>query len=108
MSDDIFFGKRGISVKVFNNNINGALTQLKRKVNAEGINRELRKREAFEPNTAKRRRKLAEAEIRWKKKRDQILELPKPKRKLKKRQMREQKAKPEAAEKNPNNLNNLA
>jgi len=92
MSDDIFFGKRGISVKVFNNNINGALTQLKRKVNAEGINKELRKRECFEPNTAKRRRKLAEAQIRWKKKYDQIMEVPKPKRKLKKRQLKQQQA----------------
>jgi ribosomal protein S21 len=95
MSDDIFFGKRGILVKVYNNNINAALVQLKRKVNAEGINRELRQREAFETNTAKRRRKLAEAEIRWKKKRDQMLELPKPKRKLKKRQAKKQQASPE-------------
>ena len=85
MNDDAFFGKRGLYVRVYNGNISGALTQLKRKVNAEGINRELRKRECFETNTAKRRRKLAEAQIRWKKKRDQFLELPKPKRKLKKR-----------------------
>jgi ribosomal protein S21 len=99
MRDDNFFGKRGICVKVYNNNINGALTQLKRMVNAEGINRELRKREAFEPNTAKRRRKMAEAEIRWKKKRDQILELPKPKRKLKKRQLKQQKANADMAKK---------
>lgn len=85
MSDDIFYGKRGLSVKVFNNNINGAITQLKRKVNTEGLNRELRKREHFETNTEKRRRKLAEAQIRWKKKRDQINEVPKAKRKPKKR-----------------------
>ena len=91
MSDDVFFGKRGIAVKVFNGNMSGALTQLKRKVNAEGINRELRKREAFEPNTAKRRRKLAEAKIRWSKKRDQIQEIVKPKRKVKKRLQRQQK-----------------
>jgi ribosomal protein S21 len=88
--EDIFFGKRGISVKVFNNNMIGALTQLKRKVNAEGLNRELRKREAFESNTSKRRRKMAEAKIRWKKKQDLILEVPKPKRKLKRRQLRQQ------------------
>ncbi len=89
MSDDNSIGgKRGIFVKVFNGNISGALTQLKRKVNAEGINRELRKREAFEPNTAKRRRKLSEAKIRWNKKRDQLLELVKPKRKVKKSQKR--------------------
>lgn len=97
MNEDIFFGKRGISVKVFNNNITGALTQLKRKVNAEGLNRELRKREAFESNTSKRRRKMAEAKIRWKKKQDLISEIPKPKRKLKKRQLRQQQATPAAA-----------
>ena len=81
MSDDINFGNRGLTVKVFNNNINGAIAQLKRKVNAEGINRELRKRKNFETNTSKRRRKMAEAQVRWKKKRDQIMEVPKPKRK---------------------------
>lgn len=91
MSDDVFFGKRGLAVKVFNGNISGALTQLKRKVNTEGINRELRKREAFESNTAKRRRKMAEAKIRWSKKRDQALEITKPKRKVKKSQQRKQK-----------------
>lgn len=91
MTDDVFFGKRGIAVKVFNGNINGALTQLKRKVNTEGINRELRQREAFETNTAKRRRKLAEAKIRWSKKRDQIEEIVKPKRKVKKRLQNQQK-----------------
>ena len=83
--NDSFFGKRGLTVKVFNNNINGAIAQLKRKVNAEGINKELRKRKHFEPNTAKRRRKLAEAQIRWRKKQDQINEIAKPKRKLKKK-----------------------
>lgn len=88
--DDPHFGKKGISVKVFNNNIGAALVQLKRKVNAEGVNRELRKREAFETNTSKRRRKLAEAKIRWKKKLDLILNIQKPKRKLNKRQLRRQ------------------
>lgn len=83
--NDGFFGKRGLTVKVFNNNINGAIAQLKRKINAEGINKELRKRKHFETNTAKRRRKLAEAQVRWKKKQDQINEVAKPKRKMKKK-----------------------
>lgn len=83
--NDGFFGKRGLTVKVFNNNINGAIAQLKRKINAEGINKELRKRKHFETNTSKRRRKLAEAQIRWKKKQDQINEVPKPKRKIQKK-----------------------
>lgn len=81
-NDDPFHGKRGISVKVFNNNINGAIAQLKRKSNAEGINRELRKRKHFEPATMKRRRKLAEAQLRWRKKQDQFNEIVKPKKKV--------------------------
>lgn len=81
-NDDPFHGKRGISVKVFNNNINGAIAQLKRKSNAEGINRELRKRKHFEPATMKRRRKLAEAQLRWRKKQDQFNEIVKTKKKV--------------------------
>ena len=81
-NDDPFHGKRGVSVKVFNNNINGAIAQLKRKSNAEGINRELRKRKHFEPATMKRRRKLAEAQLRWRKKQDQFNEVVKPKKKV--------------------------
>lgn len=83
-NDDPFHGKRGVSVKVINNNINGAIIQLKRKSNAEGINRELRKRKYFETNTAKRRRKLAEAQLRWRKKQDQFNEVVKPKKKTNK------------------------
>jgi small subunit ribosomal protein S21 len=79
--DDPFHGKRGVSVKVYNNNINTAIAQLKRKSNAEGINKELRKRKYFEENTAKRRRKLAEAQMRWRKKQDQINEIVRPKKK---------------------------
>jgi ribosomal protein S21 len=81
-NDDSFFGKRGIFVKVYNNNINLAIAQLKRKSNAEGINKELRKRKHFETNTAKRRRRLAEAQMRWKKKQDQFNEIARPKKKL--------------------------
>lgn len=81
-NDDSFFGKRGIFVKVYNNNINLAIAQLKRKSNAEGINKELRKRKHFETNTAKRRRRLAEAQMRWKKKQDQFNEISRPKKKL--------------------------
>lgn len=85
MNDDPYHGKRGVSVKVYNNNINGALAQLKRKSNAEGINKELRARKHFETNTAKRRRKLSEAQLRWRKKQDQINEVVRPKRKTNKR-----------------------
>ena len=67
-----FPGKKGLTVKVFNNNINGALTQLKKRCAAEGITQELRKRKNFETNTVKRRRELAEAKSRWRKKQAQI------------------------------------
>jgi len=83
MYDEGFYGKYGCSVKVYNGNINGAITQLKRKVNAEGINKELRKRKHFETNTAKRRRKLSEAQVRWKKKQALINEVVVPKKKPK-------------------------
>lgn len=80
-NDDPFHGKRGVSVKVYNNNINAAIAQLKRKSNAEGINKELRKRRYFEDNTSKRRRRMAEAQLRWRKKQDQINEVVRPKKK---------------------------
>jgi small subunit ribosomal protein S21 len=79
--DDPFHGKRGVSVKVYNNNMNTALAQLKRKSNTEGINKELRKRRYFEDNTTKRRRRLAEAQLRWRKKQDQINEVVRVKKK---------------------------
>jgi ribosomal protein S21 len=79
--DDPFHGKRGVSVKVYNNNINTAIAQLKRKSNAESINKELRKRRHFEDNATKRRRKLAEAQLRWRKKQDQINEVVRIKKK---------------------------
>ena len=85
MSEEGYTAKRGTLVKVFNNNINGAIAQLKRKINTEGITKELRKRKHFEPNTLKRRRKLAEAQVRWKKKQDQLNEIERPKRKVKKK-----------------------
>ena len=78
-------GKKGITVKVYNNNIEAAISQLKRKVNLEGITKELRARRYFETNTEKRRRELSEAKVRWNKKRDQIAEVVKPKRKPKER-----------------------
>jgi len=41
-SDDFVLRKKGMTVKVFNNNIDGAIIQLKRRMNSEGINKELR------------------------------------------------------------------
>lgn len=71
-TNESWFGKRGLTVAVYNNNLNKAMSQLKKRVATEGITKELRKRKHFEPNTAKRRRAMAEAKTRWRKKQSQI------------------------------------
>ena len=91
-------GKKGIMVKVYNGNIDGAINQLRRKSNLEGINKELRARRYFETNTSKRRRALAEAQLRWRKKWDMINEIPKPERPAKKQAASRQKADVKPAE----------
>lgn len=63
-----FGNKRGLTVKVHNNNIESAINQLKKRVNQEGITRELRQRRFYEKPSEKKRRKLAEAKLRWLKK----------------------------------------
>lgn len=62
-----FEGKRGLSVEVRNNNIEGAIRILGRKVKQEGLIRELRRRQAYEKPSIKRNREKAEAIARWKK-----------------------------------------
>jgi small subunit ribosomal protein S21 len=84
-SGSSFGSKRGLTIKVFNNNLESALTQLKRRVNSEGVNKELRKRKHFDPPSVIRRRKMAEAVLRWRKKEDMINEVVRPKRKSKKK-----------------------
>lgn len=79
--DDFVLRKKGMTVKVFNNNIDGAIAQLKRRMNSEGINKELRKRKHYTPPSIIRRQKMAEAKLRWKKKYAQIMELDLPKKK---------------------------
>jgi len=64
--------KKGLTVQVWNGNLNKALSQLKKRVATEGIAKELRKRKNFETNTAKRRRAMAEAKSRWRKKQSQF------------------------------------
>lgn len=76
-----FFGKKGMTVRVWNGNINGAISQLKKRMNSEGVTKEFRASQHFEDNTTKRRRKLAEAKSRWRKKQAQIEGLEKPKKK---------------------------
>ena len=82
--DEFVLRKKGMTVKVFNNNIDGAIIQLKRRMNSEGINKELRKRKHFTPPSIVRRQKMAEAKLRWKKKHAQIMELEPVKKKPKK------------------------
>ena len=74
-TDDIMFKKKGMTVKVINNNIEAAIAQLKRRMNTEGINKELRKRKHFTPASVVRRQKMAEAKLRWKKKLSQIMDI---------------------------------
>jgi len=60
-------GKSGISVQVKNtkNGFEQAMRTFKRKVNQEGILKDLRKTECYETGTERRRRKAAEAQRRW-------------------------------------------
>jgi len=79
--DDFVLRKKGMTIKVFNNNIDSAIITLKRRMNSEGVNKELRKRKHYTPPSIVRRQKLAEAKLRWKKKYAQIMELDAPKKK---------------------------
>jgi len=72
MAQDREFRKRGLSVEVKNNNINRAWRKLKRLLQDEGINQELRERQYYEKPSAKRKREKAMAKKRWEKKRQQI------------------------------------
>jgi small subunit ribosomal protein S21 len=77
-SDDFVLRKKGMTVKVFNNEIDKAIAMLKRRMNNEGVNRELRKRKHFEAPSVIKRRKKAEAVMRWRKRYAQIMELDLP------------------------------
>ena len=63
--DDFHLNKKGLTVKVINGNIEGAISQLKRRLESEGITKELRRRRYYEKPTTRRRRERAEAKIRW-------------------------------------------
>lgn len=56
-----FENKRGLAVDVRNNNIEGAIRTLGRKVKQEGLIRELRQRQYYEQPSTVRRREKAEA-----------------------------------------------
>ena len=65
---------KGISVAVRNNDVNGALRILKKKVQRENLLRDLSEREHFTKPSIKRRLKKQQAVIRWKKKQAEIAE----------------------------------
>jgi len=57
-------GKRGISVEVRDNNLEGALKILKKKFVQEGLNRDLRRHEYYEKPSIIKRREKAKAQKR--------------------------------------------
>lgn len=65
---------RGISVTVRNNDVNGALRILKKKVQRENLLRDLAEREHYTKPSMKRRLKKQQAVVRWKKKQVEIAE----------------------------------
>lgn len=65
MDEAFNHGKRGLYVRVLNNNVEGAISRLKRLINQEGLTKELRRRRFYEKPTTQRRREKAEAKIRW-------------------------------------------
>jgi len=75
------FRKKGMTVRVNNGNIEGAIAQLKRRMNSEGVNKELRRRKHFTPNSIEKRQRMAEAKLRWKKKYAQIMDIELPRKK---------------------------
>lgn len=81
-SDEFTLRQKGMLVKVYNGNIESAIKQLRVLMNSEGVNKELRRRKHYIPNSVKRRQELAEAKLRWKKKYAQIMELDLPKKKV--------------------------
>ena len=65
---------KGISVTVRNNDVNGALRVLKKKVQRENLLRDLSEREHYTKPSMKRRMKKQSAVVRWRKKQAEIAE----------------------------------
>lgn len=61
------FQPRGMVVKVINNNVDAAISQLKRKINDDGMKKELRDREHFVSKGQKRRKAKAAGIARYRK-----------------------------------------
>jgi small subunit ribosomal protein S21 len=60
--------EKGLYVTVINNDVNRALRKLKKKINNDGLLKELRERQHFEKPSAKRKKAKAAARKRWLKK----------------------------------------
>lgn len=65
---------KGISVTVRNNDVNGALRVLKKKIQRENVLRDLSEREHYTKPSMKRRMKKQAAVVRWRKKQAEIAE----------------------------------
>ena len=66
------FKKKGLRVEVRNNNVTKAWRKLKRLIQSEGVNLELRKRQYYEKPSERRRREKDMARKRWLKKKEEI------------------------------------
>lgn len=62
------FNKKGLSVEVRNNDVNGALRKLKKKLQEDGILQEVRDRQHFVKPSLKRKKEKAAGRARWLKK----------------------------------------
>jgi len=66
--------KSGMSVQVRNNDVNGAMRVLKKRMQSEGVFNELRERQSFQSKAEKRRLADAAGRRRWLKKVDKLKE----------------------------------
>jgi small subunit ribosomal protein S21 len=66
------FKKKGLRVEVRNNNVTKAWRKLKRLLQSEGVNLELRRRQYYEKPSERRRREKDMARKRWLKKKAEI------------------------------------
>jgi small subunit ribosomal protein S21 len=66
------FKKKGLRVEVRNNNVTKAWRKLKRLIQSEGVNLELRRRQYYEKPSEKRRREKDMARKRWLKRKEEI------------------------------------
>lgn len=63
--------KMGLYVKVHNNNINTAISQLKKMINEDGLKKEMREKEHYTSKSEKRRKEKAAAIRRAQKRRSE-------------------------------------